>query len=366
MREYFVHSLDVHHKTFYEEILLCPFKLYHSDRDSFEFNFRAYSSYLLVFYLSIHMFIVIYLGRFLANDTFIYTVINFAALFIYDVFCAVPIKLLSQFIYLECTVYKYAKRLLEILEIRGKYILHRTSGIIISFNDRLHHFNPACRAARMYPTLIASKWCMSLNDADFTMTFKTINSSDISENMKKIFTYVDYFLNLLNLIFRGVSSLFLVFPTPVRVLTVDILIHAMMAFFILFSNSDVATLLILIIYSSGFVLYALEVLGFFKSIVILLSICSREFEVNNDDDDNENEDDEDDELEANNIYEEVEEEEEKEGKYDKGEGSGGGDDDDDDDATSTTTNQFRRKASTYYYPQRSSKDNKVHIEDEDI
>ena len=362
MREYFVHSLDAHHKTFYEEILLYPFKLYHTDRDSFEFYFRAYSPYLLVFYLSIHMFIVIYLGRFLANDSFIYTVIIFAALFVYDVFCAVPTKLLSQFIFLECTVYKYAKRLLEILEIRGKYILQRTSGIIISFNDRLHHFNPACRAARMYPSLIASKWCMSLNDADFTLTFKAIHSLEVSEIMKTFLTYVDYFLKMLELIFRGMSSLFLVFPTPIRVLIVDIIIHAMMAFIILQPNSDVVTLIILCIYFSGFALYALEVLGFFKSIVILLTRCSREFEVNNDDDDNENENDnadyqENDEL-ANNIYEvEEEEEEEEEGKYDK-EAIGGGDDDE-----SSSANQFRRKARTYYYFQRPSKDTKVHIEE---
>lgn len=48
----------------------------------------------------------------------------------------------------------------------GRLILLRTGGLLREANAAVHHFNPACRTARVFPSLPVSRLLISLGDAD--------------------------------------------------------------------------------------------------------------------------------------------------------------------------------------------------------
>jgi len=58
------------------------------------------------------------------------------------------------------------QRISDILRTRGRSILLRGSGIMHNYSALIHHFNPACRAARAFPELSISRLLLTLNDWD--------------------------------------------------------------------------------------------------------------------------------------------------------------------------------------------------------
>jgi hypothetical protein len=58
------------------------------------------------------------------------------------------------------------QRISDMLRRRGKIILLRGSGIMHNYSALVHHFNPACRAARAFPELSISRLLLTLNDWD--------------------------------------------------------------------------------------------------------------------------------------------------------------------------------------------------------
>jgi hypothetical protein len=60
----------------------------------------------------------------------------------------------------------------------SKILLMRSSGVIRDSNNFFHHFNPACRAARMFPYLPVSRMLISLSDVDVPQPFQSKNLLD--------------------------------------------------------------------------------------------------------------------------------------------------------------------------------------------
>jgi hypothetical protein len=74
----------------------------------------------------------------------------------------------------------------------SRIILLRTSGMLRESNAALHHFNPACRTARAFPSLPVSRLLISLGDADLPPTKK----GWVREYGFRIFMFFYSFLNL--------------------------------------------------------------------------------------------------------------------------------------------------------------------------
>ena len=89
-----------------------------------------------------------------------------------DLVVIIPFRVYATFAAVDLITFKHASRLVGVIELRAKRILRRTTGVILSFNDAVQHFNPACKAARMQTMLSVSKLLMALNDSDFSFVLK--------------------------------------------------------------------------------------------------------------------------------------------------------------------------------------------------
>ena len=56
------------------------------------------------------------------------------------------------------------------MSMKARLILGRTFGLMRDSNAMVQHFNPACRAARMYPALPIARLLMSVNDRDIPLS----------------------------------------------------------------------------------------------------------------------------------------------------------------------------------------------------
>jgi hypothetical protein len=87
--------------------------------------------------------------------------------FIQDTFLLEPTKIWVKWILINSSVSEEARTFCESLSQRSYLVLRRTSGLMRNCNAMVQHFNPACRAARMYPELPISRLLMSFGDHDF-------------------------------------------------------------------------------------------------------------------------------------------------------------------------------------------------------
>lgn len=77
-----------------------------------------------------------------------------------------PIAIWIRMTVLTTLVRDDCRHLLTDLKKQGRLILMRTWGLLRHSNSLVQHFNPACRAARMFPHLPVSRFLLSLSDYD--------------------------------------------------------------------------------------------------------------------------------------------------------------------------------------------------------
>jgi hypothetical protein len=73
-------------------------------------------------------------------------------------------------------------RFMQLVQARSKIVLTRKIGLIDHYNSLIQHFNPACRAARLTPTVGVSRLLMSFSD--FDLPFRTLFGSTSEFLMK--------------------------------------------------------------------------------------------------------------------------------------------------------------------------------------
>ncbi|KAJ1427688.1 REJ domain-containing protein, partial [Ochromonadaceae sp. CCMP2298] len=84
----------------------------------------------------------------------------------YDLLVLQPVKIFVRWVGVASLASSDLLRLHGMLRTRCRFILCRRGGVLSNHNDMVQHSSSACRAARAFPELAASRLLMSLNDAD--------------------------------------------------------------------------------------------------------------------------------------------------------------------------------------------------------
>jgi len=81
----------------------------------------------------------------------------------------------------------------------AKHVMLRQKGLMKTANDFIHHFNPACRAARSFPHLVASRYLISLSDFDLPAHRLIRMESKLKKALRMLFglTFIGFFVILM-------------------------------------------------------------------------------------------------------------------------------------------------------------------------
>ena len=83
-----------------------------------------------------------------------------------DIFFLQPLKIWLTWVVINSYVSAEAFKICVALKLRFNWIMNRRYGAMRDANSLIQHFNPACRAARLFPHLPVSRFLMSVNDYD--------------------------------------------------------------------------------------------------------------------------------------------------------------------------------------------------------
>jgi hypothetical protein len=83
-----------------------------------------------------------------------------------DVFFLQPLKIWLTWVVINSYVSSEAFKICVALKLRFYSIMNRRYGVMRDANSLVQHFNPACRAARLFPDLPVARFLMSVNDYD--------------------------------------------------------------------------------------------------------------------------------------------------------------------------------------------------------
>lgn len=106
----------------------------------------------------------------------------------------IPLTILLKFILITYQTRKDILNLFRVMKMRGKTILRRSIGLMTHSHALMHHFNPACRAARIFPELPAARLLMSLNDFDIPVDYSLQRRSSYVSRVMKISVFPVFFL----------------------------------------------------------------------------------------------------------------------------------------------------------------------------
>eukprot|EP01035_Chromulina_nebulosa_P032652 gene32652-43636_t len=99
----------------------------------------------------------------------------------FEDFCIVqPICILLNALEVDFNTREEFIRLWTTARVRFRYILNRRQGFMTYANSIIQHLNPGCRAARMKPELLISRFLISINDFDFPVYAKKGKSTSHS------------------------------------------------------------------------------------------------------------------------------------------------------------------------------------------
>ena len=93
-----------------------------------------------------------------------------------DILILSPFKIWMRGIVISGIAASDVRTVHALLRERAKYVLRRSSGLILYSDSLIQHFNPACRAARAFPELPISRLLMSLNDHDLPIKYVHIDN----------------------------------------------------------------------------------------------------------------------------------------------------------------------------------------------
>jgi hypothetical protein len=163
MRQFIVNSFPTIQRGVVGRYFL---KEYNLKRTEFVKNMERASLVFLPLFIG---FLIFYVYQFNlsigSRSTNMWLAVTFIGL-VQDIILLQPTKIFINFIVINGNVAHDVRQLCERLSKRSKLIMMRTHGMMRDADALIQHFNPACRAARMYPSLPMSRLLMSLNDHD--------------------------------------------------------------------------------------------------------------------------------------------------------------------------------------------------------
>jgi hypothetical protein len=127
---------------------------------------------LVPLYLAGLIFYIFVFGTTLDAYTANFWFTEILIVFFIAILFVIPITILLKNIVITHWARKEVLALFKILKTRSNFILSRTTGMITNANALMHHFNPACRAARSFPSIPAARLLICLNDFDIPDIYK--------------------------------------------------------------------------------------------------------------------------------------------------------------------------------------------------
>jgi hypothetical protein len=130
---------------------------------------KGTSMFVLFSYTIFALFYVCYIGYNLGKHAVWPWVLCFLAALALDNIFLIPIRVLLYAVVVPSSGAYHLRYLRGVLRLRAKGILERRSNMLTSASAVIQHFNPACRVARKFPHLIASRLLLTLGDFDIPM-----------------------------------------------------------------------------------------------------------------------------------------------------------------------------------------------------
>jgi hypothetical protein len=165
-----------------------------------------------------------------------------------DIVLVQPMRIWLRWQIVNDRVSKEAKMIIDSLSLRFYSIINRTKGTIRDSNSMIQHLNPACRAARMFPGLPASRFLLSVNDFDVPYFRVKAKPSYILTRMR-----------------NGISWFIQLFPIQWQDLLIDFSLTAFLcilglAFILLGYENMIAGILVALFCIAVFILFEMQYL----------------------------------------------------------------------------------------------------------
>lgn len=130
-------------------------------------NYALYAMFAVLMAYLVFAVVYIYLvGSTIGTRASTQWLIVIGICFAYDLLVLQTLKIWMKFVAVASVASSELRIYHAMLKERARFILTRMLGVVRNYNQMLHHCNPACRAARTFPELAASRLLISLNDAD--------------------------------------------------------------------------------------------------------------------------------------------------------------------------------------------------------
>ena len=157
-----------------------------------------YVLYIILFYfITLHYYIT---GPIVFSQSLSIILSVFLISYFGDLLLLMPTLLFIQFACIDALLYITLHKLKRVIIARSKYILHRPYGLFDVRSMFLQHYNPACRAARMYPNCSASLLLMQVRDHDYPVTFPYYRYFQVQYWLNLAFTCIEIILSYSRLI----------------------------------------------------------------------------------------------------------------------------------------------------------------------
>merc|ERR1711871_1844851 len=163
-KAFFIDIFEGHHKAIAHRYMMGSF-------ESLKYAyFRAMRKLLFLALLPAMLLLLLYITYVMqmslaSRSTALWTYIMVIA-FIQEVALLQPLKILMRWTVINGVVSADIRKTVFDFRDRSRIILIRKSGVMRDSNALVQHFNPACRAARMFPELPISRVLMTVSDFD--------------------------------------------------------------------------------------------------------------------------------------------------------------------------------------------------------
>eukprot|EP01035_Chromulina_nebulosa_P020554 gene20554-26659_t len=164
MRQFLTYNFDGYYKTIAKRYLLGGYQSARFGR------YRRIQRISCLIALPVYLGVM---GYFIYNfnlgigsrSTLTWIVLAFASLG-NDIVVLQPLKIWIRWLTINSFVSAEVRQLIDALYLRWYSIINRRQGTVRDSHSMIQHFNPACRAARMFPHLPVSRFLLTLNDFD--------------------------------------------------------------------------------------------------------------------------------------------------------------------------------------------------------
>ena len=134
---------------------------------------------VISYLLALPIYVLSYGGSIGSLATYTWLAI-FLFVFFEDVFIFIPLNIWLKYVVISSAGSRMIRSYHDLLKRRAEVVLRRYVGLMSHANALIHHFNPACRAARTFPELPVSRLLMSLNDFDLPAVYEESSSARTS------------------------------------------------------------------------------------------------------------------------------------------------------------------------------------------